>query len=121
MPSPKSLAVLGCFDEVLIYLLKHVYVPSLEHIEFEDFILYGATNYRGSLNMVLDVICGDGDDQLRRLTLGRGTLKRVDFHAMWRHLKHLETLSIEDPVSKLSADGLFIALSPRDHDFALCP
>ena len=121
LPSFKTLAFLGCHEE-MVYFLRHLYVPSLEHMEFGCFDRFHSNVHRGSLNTVLDVICGEGAVQLRRLTLGKGALRGANFHAMWPHLKHLETLAIEDPDSKLSADGLFIALSPRDHDFSsVCP
>ena len=68
------------------------------------------------MNTFLDVICGDGAVQLRRLTLGDDTLREANFHAMWVHLKHLETLLISD--SFVSADELFISLSPPNLDFS---
>ena len=90
-----------------------LYVPSLEHLEINP-----PSDPQGSLDGVLDIICGDGAVQLRRLTLGDGALRGANFHAVWHHLKHLETLYI----SKGDADELFIALSPRNRDFSsVCP
>ena len=123
LPSLNSLAFRGCQWEIATRLLRHFDVPSLEHMEFKDFNDFDDFNvHRGSLNTVLDVIRGDGAVQLRRLTLGRGALRGANFHAMWPHLKHLEIIFIKDPDSNVSADELFISLSPRDHDFSsVCP
>ena len=122
LPSLKSLAFLECQWGMATRFLRHFDVPSLEHMEFGRFDRFHFNDHQGSLNMVLDVICGDGAVQLRRLTLGIGVLRRANFHAVWPHLRHLETLSIKDPASNVSADELFISLSPCDHDFSsVCP
>ena len=105
---------------VVVHFLKCLHVPSLEHLELGYHHLFNI--HSGSLNRVLDVICGDGVVELRRLTLGKGALRGANFEAMWHHLKHLETLSISDADSDVSANKLFIALSPRNRDFSsVCP
>ena len=78
-------------------------------------------DHQGSLNMILDIICGDGAVQLRQLILGDSSLRRANFHAMWHHLQHLESLVIWD-LHGISGDELFIALSPPNRDFtSVCP
>ena len=122
LPSLKSLAFRGRQWNIAAWLLRYFDVPSLEHMEFGGFDHCQFDFHQGGLNMVLDVIRGDGAVQLRRLTLGMDALRGVNFHAMWPHLRHLETLAIKDPASNVSADELFISLSPRDHDFSsVCP
>ena len=119
LPFLKSLAFRKCHWEMTTHLLRYLDIPSLEHLELGDF--KEINDDQGSLNMVLDVICDNGAVQLRRLTLGNGSLRGANFHAMWRHLKYLETLFIRDP-RNVSADKLFIVLSPPNHDFSsVCP
>ena len=114
LPSLKSLAFRRCHLEITTHLLRHLEVPSLEHLDLGRFQVFNV----GSLNTVLDVICGDEAVQLRRLTLGEGALRGANFHAIWHHLKHLETLFINDA----SADRLFVALSPPSRYFSsVCP
>ena len=115
--SLKFLAVDDCHWETTTRFLKHLDVPLLEHLNNEH-----CFNVRGQgLHMVLDAICGDGAVQLRHLDLGDGALNGANFHAIWRHLKHLETLEVRDN-SGVSADELFVPLSTRNHDFSfLCP
>ena len=55
--------------------------------------------------MVLDIFSCDGAVHLRRLTLGDDTLRGVNFPC------HVAPFIV-------SADGLFIALSPRNRDFS---
>ena len=118
LSSLKSLAFRNCHWEITSHLLRHLDVPSLEHLDLQDF--FG--DREGSLNMVLDAICDDGAVQLRRLTLGNGSLRGANFNAMWHHLKHLEILLISDAHSIPSADELFISLSPPNGDFSsVCP
>ena len=120
LPSLKSLSFRRCQWD-MTHLLRYLDVPSLEHLELGDFVVGGERIERG-LNMVLDVICGDGAIKLRRLTLGDGALKWANIYSMWHHLTHLDTLSIRDAESGVSADELFIALSPRNHDLSpVCP
>ena len=119
LPSLKSLAFRICHWEMMARLLRQFDVPSLEHLEFKDCFY----DVERSLNTVLDVICGDRGVQLRRLTLGSGTLTGVNLHAMWHHLNHLETLFIGPyGLGWLTADELFITLSPPNRDFSsVCP
>ena len=98
-------------------LLKHLDVPSLEHLDLEHF--YGGEI---TLNEVLDIICGDGVVKLRHLTLGGGTLNGINVEGIWHHLRHLETLFINDHHNIALADDLFIPLSPPNRDFSsVCP
>ena len=106
---------------IVAHFLECLHVPSLEHLELGYHHLFNVHPQR-PLNMVLNIICGDGAVRLRRLTLGKGALRGANFEAMWHHLKHLETLSISDADSDVSANKLFIALSPRNRDFSsVCP
>ena len=119
LPYLKSLNFRRCQWD-MTHLLRYLDIPSLEHLELGDFVRSNAE--QGDLNMVLDVICGDEAVKLRRLTLGDGALKGANFHAMRHHLKYLETLSIKSVDRDASANKLFAALSPRNHDFSpLCP
>ena len=119
LPSLKSLNFRRCQWD-MTHLLRHLDIPSLEHLELGDFVRSNVE--QGGLNMVLDVICGDGAVKLRRLTLGDGALRKANIRAMWHHLNHLETLSIKSADRDVSADRLFTTLSPRNHDFSpVCP
>ena len=105
--SLKSLTLdMGRLDVVTLY------VPSLEYLElfgkFPDI----------TMDMVLDFICGDGAVQLRRLTLRYGGLRLYLHATVWHHLKHLETLYVNDFSG--NADKLLIGLSPPNRDFQLC-
>ena len=119
LPSLKSLTVFNSHWEITIRFLRHLDVPSLEKLILGD---CGSVNdHQGSSNMVLDVICGDGAVQLRHLILDNSSLRRANFHAMWHHFKHLETLVIRDP-RDVSGDELLITLSPPNRDFTfVCP
>ena len=85
LSSLKSLAFGNCQWEITTRLLRHLDVPSLEHLEFGAFNRFDV--HQGSLNMVLAVICGYGVVQLRRLTLGDGALRGANLHAMRLLLK----------------------------------
>ena len=117
LPSLKFLAFRECHWGTMTDLLRHLDVPLLEHLDLENF--FGGEI---SLNKVLDIICGDEAVQLRHLTLGGGTLSGIDFQGIWHHLRHLETLSINDDHAVAVADDLFIPLSPPNRDFSsVCP
>ena len=119
LPFLKSLAFRKCHWGITTGLLRYLDIPSLVHLDLSDFKNF--KDDQGSLNMVLGVICDNGAVQLRRLTLGNGSLRGANFQAMWRHLKHLESLFIRDP-RNVSADELFISLSPPNHEFSsVCP
>ena len=119
LPFLESLTFQRCRWEVMTHLLRYLDIPSLEQLMLED--CGSVDNHQGSLNMVLDVICGDGGVQLRHLILDDSSLRGENFHAMWHHLKHLETLVIRDP-HDVSGDELLITLSPPNRDFTfVCP
>ena len=119
LPFLESLTFRRCRWEKTTHLLRYLDIPSLEKLMLVDCGSVG--NHQGSLNMVLDVICGDGAVQLRHLILDDSSLGGANFHTMWHHLRHLETLVIKDP-HDVSGDELLITLSPPNCDFTfVCP